>query len=133
MACESGAIFQDLELMSNEELLRISSLRETPTEITFNNSILQKLNVNVIRMISKVINDESLAEEKTDFCKLHNLSNEVEFQFYKTAIQNKYLLDVATETQQAFNDFLHINNDELIKVANENLSGIKISIGKKKR
>ena len=139
LACESGSIFQDLELMPKEELLRIVSLRETTDEITFdeitfNNSVLQKLNINVIKMISKVINGESLEEEKADSCKEHNLSNEIEFQFYKTAIRNKYLLDEATETQQAFNDFLHIDNDDLIKVANDNLSSIKISIdGKRKQ
>lgn len=133
LACESGSIFQDLELMSKEELLRLSLLRETTDEITFNNSVLQKLNITVIRMISKVINGESLEEEKDDFCREHNLSNEVEFQFYKTTIRNQYLLDVATQTQQAFNDFLHIDNDDLIKVANNNLSSIKISIDGKSR
>lgn len=133
LASESGGIFQDLELMSKEQLSRITSLRETEEDIELNKLVLQHLNSNVIRMVSKVMSGQSLEEEKADFCRKHNLSNEVEFQFYEKSFYNKKVLELATDDQKALNELLNIDNDELVNLSYNDMSRIKINIDEKKK
>lgn len=133
LASESGAIFQNLELMSKEELSRIISLRETTEEINIEKLKLQYLNLNIIKMISKVMNGQSLNEEKYIFCVEHNLSNEIEFQFYKKSIENKNLLDSATNVQKAINEFLNKDDNSVINYAYNNMSSINLGIIERKK
>lgn len=133
LASESGSIFQELELMQKEELVRLVSLRETTEEIILERIKLQVLNSDVIKMITKVMNNQSLEQEKISFCVQHNLSNELEFQFYQKAIKNKNFLDAATEVQKSFNELTHNEDKTIIDMAYDNMSKITIGIvGKKK-
>lgn len=133
LASESGAIFQNLELMEKEKLVRIISLRETTGEIIFEQFNLQSLNPDVVKMIIKVMNNQTLEEEKIAFCKKHNLSNELEFQFYKKSIENQSLLSIATDAQNIFNSITNIEDNSIIDMAYDNMSKINIGIvGKKK-
>lgn len=134
-AYESGSIFQDLELMSKDKLFRIASLRETTDEITFDYLVLQSLNKNIAKMIAKVMNGESLEEEKLTFCREHNLSNEMEFQIYKASVHNRNLLDAAVDTQKVVKDVLNIDTNEFVDLAYKNMTKINIEMnvnGKKR-
>lgn len=133
LASESGKIFQDLELMPKEQLSRIASLRETTEDVKFDKLVLQHLNLNVIKMISKVINGQSLEEEKADFCRKHNLSNEIEFQFYEKSVYNKKILELATGNQKKINNLLNTDNDELVNLAYNDMSSIKFIVDGKRK
>lgn len=124
LATKSGSIFNELESMSKEELSRLILLRETKEEVNFDNLVLQHLNLDVAKLILKVMNGQSLDEDKTDFCRKHDLANEMEFQIYKDSILNQNFLDIATDLQKDFNNFLNIENDEIINYAYNNMAGI---------
>lgn len=127
--CESGVIFEKLEDMSNEQINKLLSLRENNNRLLFNNKEVINFSLNARNILKQKLNG-NLDEAKRKFCEDHNLSSELEFQFYKNNYRNKEIIKIATAIQEVMNDMLEIDDDTVIKKAQEQLTTIDSKIYK---
>ena len=103
--CESGSIFDYLKNLSNENVKEIMNLRETDEKLVFDAILLNDFSSNAENIFEKKL-EGKLDEEKKEFCQKHNLSNELEFEFYKKNYNNQELIKCAKDVQESYKDWL---------------------------
>lgn len=117
---ETGAIFEMLLKTSDEDIKKVLGMRESKDPLLFNNKELDNFSLNSRSIIQQKLNG-NLEEAKKIFCKEHNLSSELEFEFYKNNSSNQKIIKNANALQKSLNELLKIDNDSIIKKAQEDL------------
>ena len=117
---ETGAIFEMLLNASDEYVKKILDMRESEDPLLFNNTELDNFSSNARSIIQQKLNG-NLDEAKKNFCKEHNLSNELEFEFYKNNLSNQKIIENANALQKSLNELLKVDNDSITQKAQEDL------------
>ena len=125
---ESGRIFETLITMSNEDIKRMLSIRESDDSIDINGDTLVTIDDKIKKLFFSKLNKGNVDEEKEEYCKEKGIEDYVEFQLRKSEIINNYINNVTQDAQRAVNEFLGIDDDSLVKFGESKMSGIRFKM-----